>query len=112
MMTRPLNITLPHDLGREEAARRMRDRVGELPDHLPGGVATVEHRWITADRMALDVAALGAQIAVQVEARDTAVVLTLTLPPLLQPFRSAIETAVEKRGAKLLLGPSSASRDA
>lgn len=103
-MAAPLHITLPHTLGREEAARRMRDRVGELPSHIPGGLAKVEHRWLAPDRMALDVAALGAQIATVVEVTDTAVVLTLSLPPLLQPFRGAIETAVVKRGGSLLLG--------
>lgn len=103
-MTGPLNITLPHTLGREEAARRMRDRVGELPDHIPGGLAKVDHRWLAPDRMALDVAALGAQIATVVQVTDTAVVLTVSLPPLLQPFRGAIEAAVTKRGGALLLG--------
>ena len=104
-MTAPLHITLPHALGREEAARRMRDRVDELPGHIPGGIATVDHRWLSPDRMALDVAALGAQVATVVEVTEAAVVLTVTLPPLLQPFRRAIEAAVVKRGGALLEGP-------
>lgn len=103
-MASPLQITLPHTLGREEAARRMRDRIGELPAHIPGGLAKVDHRWLAPDRMALDVAALGSEIATLVDVGDTAVVLTLSLPPLLQPFRRAIEAAVVKRGGALLLG--------
>ena len=103
-MADPLQITLPHTLGRDEAARRMRDRIGELPAHIPGGLAKVDHRWLAPDKMALDVAALGSQVATLVDVADTAVILTLTLPPLLQPFRRAIEAAVTKRGGALLLG--------
>lgn len=110
-MAGPLHITLLHSLGRDEAARRMRERVGELPAHIPGGVARVNHRWLAPDRMALDVGALGAEIATIVEVTDTTVVLTVSLPPLLQPFRGAIEAAVTKRGGALLLGSPEASPD-
>ena len=102
-MVEPLVMTIPHTLGREEATRRMSARIEELPDHIPGGVAAVEHRWTAPDRLALDVSALGAQVATIVEVTDTALKLHLQLPPLLQPFRGAIEAAVKTRGARLLL---------
>ncbi len=111
-MAHPLSITLPHSLGKEEATRRMRDRIGELPGHIPGGIAAVEHRWTAPDRLALDVAALGAQVSTIAEVSDTAVDLHIALPPLLQPFRAAIEMAVKARGGRLLIGDGSPKRPA
>ncbi len=110
-MANPLSITLPHTLGKAEATRRMRDRIGELPAHIPGGIAAVEHRWTSDDRLALDVAALGAQVATVAEVGETAVRLHINLPPLLQPFRSAIESAVKARGGRLLIGDQTPSTE-
>ena len=109
-MAHPLSITLPHTLGKAEATRRMRERIGELPGHIPGGIAAVEHRWEAPDRLALDVAALGAQVSTVAEVSEAAVRLHIDLPPLLQPFRSAIEAAVRARGGRLLIGDDTPER--
>lgn len=102
-MAQPIQVNLPHTLGKSEATRRMRDRIGELPDHIPGGLAQVEHRWTAEDRLALDIAALGAKVSALAEVDEANIRLSVQLPPLLEPFRGAVEAAVRKRATALLL---------
>ena len=40
-MERPVEVELPHKLGREEARRRIANNVHKLHDHIPGGAAQV-----------------------------------------------------------------------
>ena len=102
-MAQPIFVKLPHTLGKAEATRRMRSRIGELPAHIPGGVAKVDHRWTGDDRLALDIAALGAEVSTLAEVDETEIRLSVQLPPLLEPFRGAIERAVRTRASALLL---------
>lgn len=102
-MAQPIQVNLPHSLGKAEATRRMRSRIGELPAHIPGGVARVEHRWTAEDRLALDITALGTQVSALAEVDEAEIRLSVQLPPLLEPFRGAIESAVRKRASALLL---------
>lgn len=106
-MASPIVIDVPHRLGRAEARRRMRARVGELPGHIPGGVAEVTSSWLDENRMAIAVAALGQRLSAELEAQETRVRVTLDLPPALAFFAGAIEAAVQRKGAELLLGPDS-----
>ena len=41
-MERPIEVDLPHKLGREEARRRIAGNVHKLTDHIPGGAADVK----------------------------------------------------------------------
>ena len=43
-MQRPIDVNLPHKLGKEEARRRLASNIGSLERHIPGGAA-VDHRW-------------------------------------------------------------------
>ena len=43
-MTVPIEVDLPHKLGRDEAKRRIGGGFGRLAEFVPGGAIT-EHRW-------------------------------------------------------------------
>ena len=62
-MRTPLAIDVPHSLGKEGAKQRMRERIGDLGSHMPGGVAHVTSSWPSADVMALGISAMGQTIA-------------------------------------------------
>lgn len=102
-MSTPTVITIHHSLGREEAKRRIAARIGELGQHLPGGVAQVDSSWTAEDRMAVRVAAMGQTVDAALTVEDAAVQVALTLPPMLSFFRDKIATLVERRGGELLL---------
>lgn len=102
-MRSPTTVAVPHNLGREEARRRMRARVGELPAHLPAGIADVRSSWTGEDRMAIEVTAMGQRVTAICDVEDKIVRVTMTLPLMLSFLSGAIAGAVERKGAALLL---------
>jgi hypothetical protein len=100
----PMQIDLPHRLGRAEAKRRIQSRLGELAGHMPGGVAEVRSAWPEEYRMALDVAAMGQQVAATIQIEEQVVRLNLELPLMLRFASGVIEAAIQRKGGELLLG--------
>jgi hypothetical protein len=100
MSNTPVSIDLPHQLGAEEARRRIDGRIGELKDHIPGG-AEVRSAW-TGDRLGLQVAALGQEINAGIDVRETFVRVEVLLPPALAFFGKAIEAGLRRGGGALL----------
>ena len=41
-MQQPIEVDLPHKLGREEARRRIANNIQQLKDHIPGGAGHVD----------------------------------------------------------------------
>lgn len=103
-MTNPTIIDIPHKLGKAEATRRMKARVGDLPSYIPGGVATVKAEWPAADRMALDVQALGQAVTGTLDVGEDRIRATLMLPPMLAMLSGKITDVIQRKGGALLLG--------
>lgn len=101
-MSRTIEVAVPHRLGRDEARRRLRARIGELPDHLPGG-ARVTQSWTGEDELALVVAAMGQEVAGRIAVRDTAIDVTIDLPGMLALFAEPIRQGIARKGGALLL---------
>jgi Putative polyhydroxyalkanoic acid system protein (PHA_gran_rgn) len=100
-MPQPMIVNLPHNLGTDEAKRRMRNGIGGLKDHVPGGAADVESRW-EGDRMHLRVAALGQEVTGHIDVEERKVRLELMLPPFLALFAGKIEGLLRDKGTDLL----------
>lgn len=99
-MSKPLVVDLPHKLGAEEAKRRMRNGIGKLRDHIPGG-GHVESSW-EGDRMNLRVQAMGQEVVGHIDVREKVVHLELMLPAVMALFASTIEGLLRSRGSELL----------
>ena len=99
-MSNPMTVDLPHQLGAEEARRRIERNLGKLTDHIPGG-AQVSSRW-TGNRLDLDVGAMGQQVAAEIDIQEKLVRLKVTLPPALAFFGGAIEPLIRRQGAAML----------
>lgn len=97
-----MRIALPHDLGREEVRRRLKERSHEIADHIPGGMASVDTQWQGEDRMQLTVNAMGQRARGEIEIHDSQVVIELALPPALTFFEPIVEGAVRSNATKLL----------
>lgn len=102
-MAAPTIVDIPHTLGREGAKARLRANVGNLGDHIPGGVAALESSWPSADRMVIELVAMGQRLTVTLDVEDTLVQATFTLPGMLGFMANAIAGAVRKKGGQLLL---------
>lgn len=102
-MSKPTVIDIPHNLGRDEAKRRLKSRIGELAGHIPGGAADVRTAWPSEDRMTLSVDALGQSVNSVLDIDEKVIRLQLQLPAMLSFMSGAIEKAIRKRGAEVLL---------
>ncbi|HET7709503.1 MAG TPA: polyhydroxyalkanoic acid system family protein [Sphingomicrobium sp.] len=100
-MSQPIQVDLPHKLGKEEARRRIAGNVHKLKDHVPGGAAEVESHW-SGDQLKLDVTAMGQRVETLIGVEDSVVRVRVLLPGLLGMFAKPIETMLQKKGDLLL----------
>jgi putative polyhydroxyalkanoate system protein len=99
-MSQPIEVDLPHKLGREEARRRIANNIHKLQEHIPGG-AKVQSGW-TGDQLNLRVQALGDSIDSTIEVEETKVRVRVLLPGMLGMFSGLIQGALQKKGDLLL----------
>lgn len=100
-MSQPIQVDLPHKLGREEARRRIAGNVHKLKDHIPGGAAEVASSW-SGDQLTLDVTAMGQRVETLIGIEDNVVRVRVLLPGLLGMFARPIEAMLQKKGDLLL----------
>ena len=99
-MSQPIEVDLPHKLGKDEARRRIANNIHKLTEHVPGG-AQVQSGW-SGDQLNLDVAAMGQQVAATVDVGEDKVKLRVLLPPMLAMFSGMIGAALKRKGDVLL----------
>lgn len=99
-MTEPIDVDLPHNLGKEEARRRIANNVHKLQEHIPGG-AQVQSRW-SGDQLNLDLAAMGETVTATIDVMENKVHLKMVLPGMLGMFAGAIQAGLQKKGHVLL----------
>jgi hypothetical protein len=99
-MSAPLVVSIPHQLGREEAGRRLKTGLSRAAVNVPI-LKVDEERW-EGDRMLFRVRALGQVAAGRVDVADHHVRVEAVLPWLLQKFAQAAQTAIKQRGHLLL----------
>jgi putative polyhydroxyalkanoate system protein len=99
-MSQPIEVDLPHNLGKDEARRRIANNVHRLQEHIPGG-AQVQSGW-AGDQLNLDVAAMGQSVTATIDVQETRVRLKVLLPPMLGMFSAMIQAALQKKGSVLL----------
>jgi len=101
-MSRPINVDLPHKLGRDEARRRIAGNIDQLAGHIPGGTAEVNSRW-EGDTLHLDVGAMGQSINAEIAVDERVVHCKFELPGMLAMFAGPIEAFLRRKGGDLLL---------
>lgn len=99
-MPAPLVVSIPHRLGRAEAARRLKTGLGKAAASLPV-LQVEEERW-DGDRMNFRIRALGQVATGLVDVAEDNVRVEVVLPWLLQRFAEMAQVAIRKRGQLLL----------
>jgi hypothetical protein len=99
-MAQPIEVDLPHNLGKDEARRRIANNIHKLREHIPGG-AHIESGW-AGDQLSLNVHALGDSVQSTIDVEETKVRLKVLLPGLLGVFAAPIQAALQKKGGLLL----------
>jgi hypothetical protein len=101
-MQQPIDVDLPHKLGREEARRRIAGNFHKLRDHIPGGASRIEERW-SGDRLNLTVHAMGQAVEAVIDVEESKVHCRIQLPGMLALFAAPIEALLKSKGGDLLL---------
>jgi putative polyhydroxyalkanoate system protein len=99
-MSQPIEVDLPHNLGRDEARRRIANNIHKLQEHIPGG-ARVQSGW-TGDQLNLRVQALGDSVDSTIDVEETKVRVKVLLPGMLGMFAGPIQAMLQKKGNVLL----------
>ncbi|HET7316762.1 MAG TPA: polyhydroxyalkanoic acid system family protein [Sphingomicrobium sp.] len=99
-MSQPIDVDLPHNLGKDEARRRIANNIHKLQDHIPGG-ANVQSGW-AGDQLNLSIAAMGEAVNATIDVMDSKVHVKVLLPGMLGMFSGMIQSALQKKGDILL----------
>ena len=100
-MATPISISIPHQLGRAEARRRIETGFAKIAGQLPVGASACNERW-DGDRMTFKVSGLGQTVSGVVNVLDAAVTMELELPGVLGMIASGLKGRLQKAGQLLL----------
>lgn len=100
-MAAPLVVTIPHQLGRAEARRRIENGFAKIVDSLPGGTGKCSQRW-EGERLVFAVSALGQGVSGAIDVQETAVTMEIVLPGVLGLLAGGLKSRLQKTGQLLL----------
>jgi len=102
-MATPISISIPHQLGRIEARRRIETGFASIVRQLPGSSSgsTCIERW-DGDRLTFSVTGLGQTVSGVVDVLDAAVTIEIELPGVLGMIASGLKGRLQKAGQLLL----------
>jgi len=99
-MSQPIDVDLPHNLGKEEAKRRIGSNIHKLEQHIPGG-AHVQSGW-SGDQLNLQVSAMGEAVNAAIDVHENKVHVRVLLPGILGMFSGLVQATLQKKGNVLL----------
>ena len=100
-MPQPLIVSLPHNLGKDEAIRRIKSGLATVEAQF-GRLLSVQEQGWQDERLNFRVAALGQAASGTIDVADDHVRLEVTLPWLLAKAAEQIQRAVQRQGTALL----------
>jgi hypothetical protein len=88
-MATPITISIPHQLGRAEARRRIEAGFAKIIHLLPGSAGNCSERW-DGDRLIFGVAAMGQTVAGVINVLDAAVMMEIEVPSVFGMIASGL----------------------
>jgi putative polyhydroxyalkanoate system protein len=99
-MSQPVVVSIPHQLGRAEARKRISEGVGQLTQQF-AAMGEVKHAW-EGDVLRFSVATMGQMVTGLIDVGDTAVRLEVVLPGFLGMIANKVKGRLQKEGQILL----------
>src|SRR5262245_21303046 len=100
-MAKPVVVSIPHSLGREEAARRLKSGLERARTTFGSQFAVLQDTW-TGDHLDLRVAILGQATGGTIDVADDHVRIEIELPWLLGMVADKAKLLIEKQGQLML----------
>lgn len=103
-MARPVTVTIPHGLGKDEARRRIEAGFGQMRQQMTSGLGAMlvfHERW-EGDRLHFEGGGLGPKLTGRLDVRADAVEIQVDLPEILAAIAERIAGRLKSEGQKLL----------
>ena len=100
-MARPLIVSIPHNLGRAEATRRLQGGMSSVKSQFGDKVASIDETW-SGNRMDFRVGAMGQNVSGHIEVMEEQVRVEVQLPWILAMIAEKAKTFIQKQGTLLL----------
>ena len=100
-MATPLTISIPHQLGRAEARRRIESGFSNMIRQVPGGGSAFSERW-DGDRLSFSIGVMGQTVKGSVDVLEAEVRMEIELPGVLGMIATSLKGGLQKAGQLLL----------
>jgi len=100
-MSRPLVVSIPHNLGKEEALRRIHGGIGRVKTSFAAHLTVIDETW-TGDRLDFKVTVLRQAVSGAMEVGAQQVLLTVELPWALAIMAEKAKELISRQGTLLL----------
>jgi hypothetical protein len=100
-MSKPVVVSVPHHLGRDEAVRRLKAGFERAGSQFAGILNISEQAW-SGDRLTFNASALGQHAAGTIDVQDDQVVIAVTLPWLLAKIAEKLAPAIRRESTLML----------
>ena len=100
-MSKPLVVSIPHNLGKAEALRRLQGGMSGLKSQFGDKVASINETW-AGDRMDFRVGAMGQNVSGHLNVMEDQVRVELQLPWILAMVAEKAKSFIQKQGTLLL----------
>ncbi len=100
-MATPISISIPHQLGRAEARRRIETGFTKLLRQIPGSDGARNERW-DGDRLTFSVSGMGQSVSGVVDVLDAEVKLALEVSGVLGLLAGGLTQRLQTAGQLLL----------
>ena len=100
-MSRPLTVTIPHNLGREVAHKRIQDGIAQLRSTYAGQFSVLDETW-TDDKLDFRITDLKQTISGSIDVAETTVTVSVILPVFLSMLAEKAKSVIQQRGQLML----------
>jgi len=100
-MSKPVVVSIPHHLGREEAVRRLKSGLERTRTTFGSQFAVLQENW-SGDHLDLRIAILGQATGGSIDVADDHVRIAIELPWLLGAVAEKAKSLIEKQGQLML----------
>ncbi len=100
-MSKAITLTIPHDLGRAEARRRIDEGLAHFSRRMGAAAGLLTRSW-SGDRLSFAFEAIGQRISGFIDVEDAAIRLEVVLPSLLGLMANKVRSRLRREGQLLL----------
>ena len=100
-MAKPVVVNIPHELGREEARRRLETGFGRIREQIGGKALAFEERW-EGERLHFKAGAFGQNVTGRADVLEKSVRIEVDLPWILASIAEKLQHRIRKTGTLLL----------